>query len=72
MLDGEISRHSAQTPAIRRFPLDKLTWFLTTRGCERCGTLGLRQFLAHATRGHRPHASGLCAGRIRNTTPPAP
>ena len=52
LLDGEIAQHSPQTVAIRRFLLGKLSWFLSARGCGRCGTPELRQFLAYVTRGH--------------------
>lgn len=70
LLDGEISQHSPQTVAIRRFLLDKLSWFLAARGCERCGTLELRQFLAHATRGHAE--PGGRWGNPRMTRPARP
>ncbi len=53
LLAGDISQHSQCTVYTRSSIVRKLLWFLQRRACETCGTLELRQFLAHLTNGHK-------------------
>jgi len=52
LLDGEIRQLSPCLISTRRFLLEKLTWFLAREGFDSVGTLELRKFLSHVTRGH--------------------
>ena len=53
LFDLEVRQCSHTTIDFRRHVLEKLVWLLRRRDCKRCGTAEIRQFLAHATNGHR-------------------
>ena len=56
LLECELRQVSRSTRAKYRIVLDRLSWFLASRGCEPCGKREIQQFLLYLRNGHEEPA----------------